>query len=104
MTITPPSGVCRLAPVVAGRADWNAGRTLTVASPLSRRQRQILDFIRAFIDSAGYPPTLREIGEGVALRSKSSVAYQVGQLVDRGLVELPGDRGHNRALKLGGVA
>lgn len=30
---------------------------------LTARQREVLDFIRHFLDRAGYPPTVREIGD-----------------------------------------
>ena len=51
---------------------------------LSGRQRRILDFIRSWVDQHGYPPSVREIGEGVQLVSPSSVAYQLGQLESKG--------------------
>jgi repressor LexA len=51
---------------------------------LSVRQQRILDFIRAWVAKHGYPPSVREIGEGVQLVSPSSVAYQLGQLEEKG--------------------
>src|SRR4030067_898507 len=30
--------------------------------PLTARQREVLEFIRKFMATAGYPPTVREIG------------------------------------------
>jgi repressor LexA len=35
---------------------------MNVRSPLTARQREVLDFIRHFMAQAGYPPTVREIG------------------------------------------
>lgn len=40
---------------------------------LTPRQRSVLAFIGAFSATHGYPPTIREIGEGVGLSSSSSV-------------------------------
>ena len=36
-------------------------------SPLSQRQRLILEFIQEGIKTKGYPPSVREIGEAVGL-------------------------------------
>ncbi len=36
---------------------------------LTKRQEQTLDFIRSSIEDRGYPPTLREIGEHMGIRS-----------------------------------
>lgn len=47
---------------------------------LTPRQRAILDVIRDCVETRGYPPSVREIGEGVGLTSPSSVAHQLGTL------------------------
>jgi repressor LexA len=44
------------------------------------RQRAILDYVRGFVDEHGYPPTVREIGESVGLRSPSTVHAHLAQL------------------------
>jgi repressor LexA len=54
------------------------------AADLTLRQRRILDYIRETVESRGYPPTVREIGEAVGLVSPSSVAYQMGVLQKKG--------------------
>jgi repressor LexA len=60
-------------------------------APLSRRQREILDFWKAYKRDNGYAPSYREIAEGVGLASVSSVAYQVRQLEKAGhIVREPG--------------
>lgn len=53
-------------------------------SGLTPRQRAILDMIRSTMDERGYPPSVREIGEGVGLTSPSSVSYQLGVLEKMG--------------------
>lgn len=40
---------------------------------LSRRQQQILDFVRQSVEKRGFPPSIREIGEAVGLSSSSTV-------------------------------
>jgi len=49
-------------------------------SGLTTRQRAILEMIRTTVDERGYPPSVREIGEGVGLTSSSSVAHQLTTL------------------------
>ncbi len=55
-----------------------------LAEDLTARQRRILDFIRDWVESHGYPPSVREIGEAVGLVSPSSVAYQLKELEKKG--------------------
>lgn len=47
---------------------------------LTPRQQAILRVIRQAVDERGYPPSVREIGEGVGLTSPSSVAHQLRTL------------------------
>lgn len=53
---------------------------------LSKRQRQILDYIRLEVQTKGYPPSVREIGEAVGLSSSSSVHSQLAQLENLGYI------------------
>jgi repressor LexA len=47
---------------------------------LSKRQREIFDFVVAYADEHGYPPTVREIGESVGLASPSTVHAHLANL------------------------
>jgi len=47
---------------------------------LTARQRRILEVIRGSVEDRGYPPSVREIGEAVGLRSPSSVHSQLATL------------------------
>lgn len=47
---------------------------------LTARQQRILEVIREAVDTRGYPPSVREIGEAVGLRSPSSVHSQLATL------------------------
>ena len=47
---------------------------------LTRRQQQILEFIRDEVAERGYPPSVREFGDAVGLRSPSSVHSQLATL------------------------
>jgi repressor LexA len=51
---------------------------------LSVRQQLILDFIRKSVDHHGYSPSMREIADGVGLKSTAAVRYQLNVLVDKG--------------------
>ena len=53
---------------------------------LSAKQKEILDFIRSEILAKGYPPTVREIGEKVRLRSTSSVHAHLSSLEAGGYI------------------
>ena len=54
------------------------------ADGLTVRQRIVLDMIRTAVETRGYPPSMREIGEAVGLTSPSSVAYQLNALEKKG--------------------
>ncbi len=51
---------------------------------LTRRQREILDFITASINERGYPPTLREIGEHFGIKSTNGVNDHLKALEKKG--------------------
>ncbi len=65
---------------------------------LSKRQAQILDFIKVAVARNGYPPSVREIGDAVGLASPSSVAHQLRALEERGLLRR--DPNRPRALEI----
>ena len=53
---------------------------------LTPRQRQIYDFICAFVVEKGYSPSLEEIGEEFGLSSVATVHKHVQHLVEKGFV------------------
>jgi repressor LexA len=53
---------------------------------LTRRQREIYDFIRGFVDDKGYSPSLEEIGEEFGLSSVATVHKHVQHLVEKGFL------------------
>lgn len=48
--------------------------------PLTDKQLAILEFISRSVESRGYPPSMREIGDAVGLSSLSSVTHQLSRL------------------------
>lgn len=55
-----------------------------MSDELTPRQQQILDYIREKIKKSGYPPSVREIGEAVGLKSSSTVHAHLVQLEEKG--------------------
>ena len=65
---------------------------------VTERQRAILEYLHEFVDEHGYPPTVREIGQAVGLRSPSTVHAHLAQLERAGLLRR--DPTKPRALEL----
>jgi repressor LexA len=65
---------------------------------LTKRQEQTLDFIRQSIGDRGYPPTLREIGEHMGIRSTNGVNDHLRALERKGYLRREDMK--SRALKL----
>jgi repressor LexA len=54
---------------------------------LTDRQKAVLDFISRSIERRGYPPTLREIGEHMGIRSTNGVNDHLKALEKKGYLE-----------------
>jgi repressor LexA len=70
------------------------------ATGLTPRQQRVLTVIRESLQSRGYPPSMREIGEKVGLTSSSSVAHQLRTLEEKGFIRR--DPNRPRALTVAG--
>ena len=64
---------------------------------LSEKQLAILEVIQRAIARNGYPPSMREIGDAVGLKSLSSVTHQLNQLELSGYLRR--DAGKTRAME-----
>ncbi|KGR79638.1 transcriptional repressor LexA [Ureibacillus manganicus] len=53
---------------------------------VSKRQEDILAFIKEEVRTKGYPPSVREIGEAVGLASSSTVHGHLARLESKGLI------------------
>ena len=51
---------------------------------LTRRQREVYDFVRDFVAARGYSPSLEEIGAQFGLTSVATVHKHVQHLVEKG--------------------
>jgi len=65
---------------------------------LTRRQREVLDVIRDFIQCKGYSPSLEEIGSELDLSSVATVHKHVSLLVEKGYVQRAWNQ--NRSIEL----
>jgi repressor LexA len=65
---------------------------------LTKRQKEIFDFIGRYASKYGYPPTVREIGKAVGLHSSSTVHAHLANLEKSGLLRR--DPSKPRAIEL----
>lgn len=60
---------------------------------ISKRQKDVLDFITDYESRRGYSPSYEEIGGGLGVSSKSTVFKHIKSLKERGLIsDVPGKR------------
>jgi repressor LexA len=71
---------------------------MDIARELTKRQQEILDFIRSYSARHGYPPTVRDIGKAVGLASSLTVHAHLANLEKVGLLRR--DPSKPRALEL----
>jgi repressor LexA len=67
---------------------------------LTRRQKQVLDFLIGFINRNGYSPSFEEIGGGMGLSSVATVHKHIETLEKKGFIR----RGYNRSRSIDVVA
>ena len=53
---------------------------------ISKRQKEIYDYIKSYTEEHAYPPSVREIGTAVGLASPSTVHMHLKQLEEQGLI------------------
>ncbi|MFH1632368.1 MAG: transcriptional repressor LexA [bacterium] len=67
--------------------------------PLTKRQREVLDYIEGFIKDNSYTPSYREIAEGLGLSSPSTVHQHIQALCEKGVINTGCD-GAARSIEL----
>lgn len=65
---------------------------------MTKMQQRIYDYLVVCIQEQGYPPTVREIGDAVGLRSPSTVHFHLKHLEEAGTIQMGGGKG--RAITL----
>lgn len=58
-----------------------------MAAPLTPKQAEIYDFILQYTRTQGYPPSVREIGAAVHLKSPSTVHFHMKKLEAEGYIQ-----------------
>lgn len=66
------------------------------------KKEKILEFIIRYIQKHGYSPSYREIGDGVGLKSLSSVSRYVQHMIEIGVLETDAEWSSARALRVPG--
>ena len=75
--------------------------------PLTKRQREILDYLNEFIQQHGYAPSLEEIGRRFSLSSLATVHKHLTNLQEKGFIRRAWNRSRSVELvptRLGGRA
>lgn len=65
---------------------------------LTKMQRRIYDYIANCVRDQGYPPSVREIGDAVGLKSPSTVHFHLKHLEEAGIIEKGAGKGRAIAL------
>ena len=60
---------------------------------ITRRQKEVLDFLHNFVERCGYSPSFEEIAHGLDLTSLATVHKHISNLERKGLLQ----RAHNRS-------
>jgi repressor LexA len=71
---------------------------MDLVKDLTKRQKEIFDYISRYLNRHGYPPTVREIGKAVGLHSSSTVHAHLAKLETIGVLKR--DPTKPRALEL----
>lgn len=75
---------------------------LTTVAHGEKIREEILQVIINYIEKHKYPPTIREIGEMVGLKSTSSVHAHVEKMLKEGTLETDTGNSSSRALRVPG--
>ena len=65
---------------------------------LTKRQIDVLNYVKSFIVSHGYPPTVREIGKALDISSPATIHAHLNNLEKKGFIKKDGSK--NRAIEL----
>ena len=65
---------------------------------LTHMQQKIYDYIAACVQNQGYPPSVREIGDAVGLKSPSTVHFHLKHLEEAGVITKGAGKGRALAL------
>ena len=69
---------------------------------LNKREKAILKFIEKSVEEKGYPPSVREIGKAIGLKSTATVHAYVARLTEQGYISKENNKGRTLKLLKGG--
>lgn len=69
---------------------------------INKREKEILKFIESHVNKNGYPPSVREIGKGVGLKSTATVHTYLKALEKKGYIKKEDQKGRTLKLLKGG--
>ena len=70
---------------------------------LNKREKAILKFIEKHLKKNGYPPSVREIGKAVGLKSTATVHGYLASLEEKGYIKKENQKGRTLKLLKGGL-
>ena len=70
---------------------------------LSKREKSILKYIEKQVSANGYPPSVREIGKAVGLKSTATVHGYLSKLQEKGYIKKEDQKGRTLKLLKGGL-
>ncbi len=70
---------------------------------LNKREKAILKYIEKEVNANGYPPSVREIGKAVGLKSTATVHGYIAKLEEKGYVKKESQKGRTLKLLKGGA-
>lgn len=65
---------------------------------LTSRQKDVLDYVKSYIVSHGYAPSVRDIGQALDISSPATIHAHLKNLEKKGMIQK--DKAKNRAIKL----
>ena len=65
---------------------------------MTRMQQKIYDYIAQTLEREGYPPSVREIGTAVGLKSPSTVHFHLKHMEEKGIIKKAGRKGRTITL------
>lgn len=57
---------------------------------LTKRQKEVLDFVKKFVNKKGYPPTLEEVSKKLKVSAVSTVHQHIATLIEKGYLQKSG--------------
>src|SRR3972149_12150115 len=55
--------------------------------PITKRQKEVYDFVKVFIEDKGYSPTLEEIKKRLRLSAVSTIHQHINALINKGYIK-----------------